>query len=290
MMLLGFSDYREVAMRIAALLDVPYAEIILHTFPDGETRVTLPNKLPERVAICRTLNDPNEKLIQLLLAAKSSRVLGVKHLMLIAPYLCYMRQDKAFHTGEAVSQVIIGEWLAQQFDSVITVDPHLHRIHALAEAVPASSAIALSAAKLMGHFVRAQNTSAILLGPDEESRQWVSVAAEAAVCQFGVCRKVRHGDREAAIELPDIAIKGQHLILIDDIASSGGTLISAARACISSGAKKVDVLVVHALFKDDIARQLHAAGVSNIWSSDSVIHPSNVLSLAPLIAAGLNEC
>lgn len=286
-MMLGFSDYREGAMRIAALLGVPYAEIVLHTFPDGETRVTLPSKLPERVAICRTLNDPNEKLIQLMLAAKSSRLLGVKHLTLIAPYLCYMRQDKAFHAGEAVSQVIIGEWLAQQFDTVITVDPHLHRIHALSEAIPASSAIALSAAKLMGHFVRAQNNSAILLGPDEESRQWVSVAAEAAGCQFGVCRKVRHGDRETTIQLPDVAIKGQHLILIDDIASSGGTLISAARACVSSGAKKIDVLVVHALFRDDIGRQLHDAGVSNIWSSDSVVHPSNVLSLAPLIAAGL---
>ena len=181
------------ALRIAADFGAPYADISVHQFPDGESRITIPNAtpggLPERVAICRTLNNPNEKLVQLLIAAKTARTLGVKHLTLIAPYLCYMRQDMAFHLGEAVSQIIVGKWLADHFDAVVTVDPHLHRINALNDAIPIESAVALSAAELLGRFAYLQNNKAVLLGPDEESRQWVSVAATAAHLRFGVCRK-----------------------------------------------------------------------------------------------------
>lgn len=185
-MLLGFADYRDGAMRLAEQLKMPFAEIKEHRFPDGETRVTLPGVLPERVVICRTLNDPNAKLVTLMLAAKTARSLGAMHISLVAPYLCYMRQDTAFHPGEAVSQLIVGEWLAQVFDEVVTVDPHLHRVHQLADAVPASRVVTLSAATLMGEFLRNQNRPLILLGPDEESAQWVSVAAKAAGCRFGV--------------------------------------------------------------------------------------------------------
>ena len=284
-MLLGFADYRDAAMRLAEQLAMPYAEITLHPFPDGETKVTLPSPLPARVVICQTLNDPNAKLVTLMLAAQTARSLGAKHISLVAPYLCYMRQDIAFHPGEAVSQTIVGGWLAQHFDAVITVDPHLHRVHQFVEAVPAASAVTLSAATLMGEFLRGQNRQPVLLGPDEESEQWVSVVAKAAGCRFGVCRKVRHADRHTSVSLPDIDLAGQQVVLIDDIASSGGTLMSAARACMAAGAAGVDALVTHALFDEGVAVQLKQAGIVNVWSSDSVVHPTNTIFLAELLAA-----
>jgi ribose-phosphate pyrophosphokinase len=293
MMLLGFSDYRECAIRIASALAVPYAEIAIHQFPDGESRVTLPTALsgglPERIAICRTLNNPNEKLVQLLIAAKTARALGAKHITLIAPYLCYMRQDIAFNPGEAVSQTIVGQWLADHFDAVITVDPHLHRVSALSDAIPLRGAVALSAAPLLGRFAHRQNPDALLLGPDEESRQWVSVAASVANLRSSVCKKIRHSDHETTVQIADaeVALEGQHVILIDDIVSSGGTLISAARACLAAGAARVDAIVVHALFGDAVAHQFSDSGISTIWSTDSVVHPSNAISLALLIASGL---
>jgi ribose-phosphate pyrophosphokinase len=80
---------------------------------------------------------------------------------------------------------------------------------------------------------------------------------------------------------------GRHVILIDDIASSGGTLMSDARACLASGAAQVDAIVVHALFGDEVSRKLHDSGIAHVWSTDSVVHPSNSISLAPLIASSL---
>ena len=122
-MLLGFADYRHQAAALAEALALPCREVALHRFPDGESKVTLPSTLPERVLICRSLDRPNDKLIELLLTARTARLCGARQLILIAPYLCYMRQDKAFHPGEAVSQTLVGAFLADQDEMVQRRNP-----------------------------------------------------------------------------------------------------------------------------------------------------------------------
>ena len=99
-----------------------------HRFPDGESRIRLPERLAGRVVVFARLDAPNDKLVELMLLARTARELGATELSLVAPYLCYMRQDVAFVPGEAVSQRIVGRFLAGLFDEVITVDPHLHRV------------------------------------------------------------------------------------------------------------------------------------------------------------------
>jgi len=149
MIVLSFDDYETQSRKLAEALGIPFCVIDRHRFPDGESKLTLPDKLPEHVVFCHSLDQPNEKLLELLLAAKTAIDLGARVLTLVAPYLCYMRQDKAFHPGEAVSQTIIGQFLADLFDNVITVDPHLHRIQYLQQAIPAKYAVSLTATSLM---------------------------------------------------------------------------------------------------------------------------------------------
>ena len=178
MMVLGFPDYELQAVRLSQQLAVPYATVTLHRFPDQESLVTLPSELPAHVVFCRGLNAPNDKLIELMLAAQTARQLGVQMQTLVAPYLCYMRQDLAFHPGEAVSQRIVGHFLADLFDEVLTLDPHLHRTPVLSQAVPAKRAIALTATGLIGKFIAQNAAGAFVLGPDEESLQWVQAVAQ----------------------------------------------------------------------------------------------------------------
>lgn len=149
--LLHFDDEAASAARLAAATGLEARCIERHRFPDGEIKVRLPLErapLPQQVVLLRSLAQPNEKLVELLLAAQTARSLGVRALTLVAPYLAYMRQDIAFTPGEAVSQRIVGGFLAGLFDAVLTVDPHLHRVHTLAEAIPLPEerALALSAA------------------------------------------------------------------------------------------------------------------------------------------------
>lgn len=289
MMILGFDDYELQSRALAEVLDTSCQIVELHRFPDGEDRLTLPSELPAHVVFCRSLDHPNSKLLELLLAAKTARELGAQELTLVAPYLCYMRQDKAFHPGEAVSQRIIGNFLSDLFDNLITVDPHLHRIQYLQQAVPAKNAVTLSATSLMAAFVADLKTDPVLLGPDSEAEQWVASVAEPNNLAYGVCDKLRSGDREIEITLPGIDMQGRNVVLIDDVASSGQTLTVAIRKCISRGARNVDVLVTHALFAGDAIQRMQRAGVGNIWSTDSISHESNVMPLKGILGSAVKS-
>jgi ribose-phosphate pyrophosphokinase len=287
MLVLGFPDCMAMATAIATELGAPCAAVEIHAFPDGESRVRLPVDLPHQVVLCRSLDHPNDKLVELLLTARCARELGVRQLTLIAPYLCYMRQDAAFQPGEAVSQRIVGDFLASMVDTLVSADPHLHRVQTLAEAVPARRAVAVSAAPLMGAFLAGRDPAQLLVGPDSESEQWVTEVARLAGLEFAVAQKTRRGDRSVDIRLPARDFAGRATVLVDDVASSGRTLAVAARALREAGASRVDVLVTHALFAGDAMATLLDAGVDEVWSSDSISHPSNRFSLAPALAAAV---
>jgi ribose-phosphate pyrophosphokinase len=285
--IIGFDDYAGQCRGLAAALGVPLEFARVRRFPDGESLVKLPSSLPEDLVFCRSLDQPNDKLIEMMLAARTARENGARELTLVAPYLCYMRQDAAFHPGEAVSQRIVGRFLADLFDRVLTVDAHLHRTQRLEAAVPARSAIALTAAPAIGEFLRERAPDAFVLGPDSESGQWAAAVAVPGRLEHAVCSKTRRGDHEVEIRMPAVALSGRRVVLVDDVASTGRTLAAAAVQCLARGAAGVDAFVTHAILGGDAVAVLRRAGVREIWSTDSVTHTSNVLPLAALIAGHL---
>ncbi len=277
--------YRPAAERLAAALGLSFQAMAVHHFPDGESKVTVPASPPQTVILCQSLDRPNDKLVELLLASATLRELGTRRLLLVAPYLCYMRQDKAFHPGEAVSQRIVGRHLAGLVDGLITMDAHLHRIHDLREAVPLETAINLSAAPTLGRFLARQALERpLLLGPDAESAQWVEQVAEAGGFEYAVATKDRLGDRQVRIHLPSVDLHGRCVVLVDDVLSSGLTLAMAARQAKAAGATCLHALVTHALFAEGAESALREAGVERIWSTDAIPHPSNAVFLAELLA------
>jgi ribose-phosphate pyrophosphokinase len=289
-LVLGFPDYLDEAHRFADSADMDFATIDIHHFPDGESLVRLPEALPGDVLLFTSLDRPNARLVELELAAGAAYDLGATRLTLVAPYLCYMRQDIAFHPGEAVSQRIIGALLARRFDTLVTVDPHLHRTKSLEAAIPVRHAVTLTAAPAMAAALGERGDLPMLLGPDAESEQWVARIAGMAGLDFGVARKRRAGDRDVHITLPDIDFAGRNVVLVDDVASTGQTLIEAALALGSRGVESISVMVTHALFVGDAIKCLHAAGVTDISSTDSIRHSTNRIPLAGLLASGLDAC
>ena len=283
-LVLGFPEYAGPAQALAAALDLPFQEVALHRFPDGESLVRLPQPLARHVVMCRSLNQPNDKLIELLLAARTARDLGTERITLVAPYLAYMRQDTAFNAGEAVSQRLIGAFLAELVDALICVDPHLHRVPDLAQVLPGRHAVALSSAATMGGFLRERHIEALLLGPDLESRQWVSTLAEAAGLSYAIASKVRGGDRSVTVTLPEQDFSGRDVVIVDDVISTGVTVAEAARLLRAAGARSVRCLVTHALFAPGAEERLTKSGIEAIWSSDSIVHPSNVVALADCLS------
>ncbi len=283
-MVLGFSEFGSQGKLLAEILQCPFEEVIIHCFPDGESKITLPENLPERIIICRSLNQPNAKLIELFLTADAARLAGVKHITLVAPYLCYMRQDIAFHPGEVVSQKIMGQMLAQHFDALFTIDPHLHRIDSLQQAVPLAEAVALAASVPMAAFLQQNFTQAVIVGPDVESEQWVAAVSKLNNWPYQIAAKERFGDAEVAVVLADFCYQNQHVVIVDDIASTGKTLEATALIILKSQPASLSVMVTHALFAGNAVSNLKKLGVDNIWSSDAIPHETNAFSIMPHMA------
>lgn len=287
--LICFPDGALRARALAAALGAECAPLELHRFPDGESRLCLPELTADHVIVHRSLDRPNEKLLELMLCARALRERGVERLTLVAPYLCYMRQDASFHRGEVVSQRIVGEFIDALFDAIVTVDPHLHRIERLEQAIPRARCAVVSACAAIAAHLRVQAPDALLIGPDAESLQWVREVARHAGAEFAVATKIRYGDRDVSVELPEVAIRGRPVVLVDDIASSGQTLARAAALCRDAGAMRIDAVVTHALCDDDAIASLAHSGVGRLWSSDTVEHPTNAIEVTDALAAGVRS-
>jgi ribose-phosphate pyrophosphokinase len=288
-MVLAFDDESALGQSLASALGWPFEIVQRHAFPDGETKLRLPPELPAQVALLRGLHQPNAKLTELMLTAAGARELGASQLVLVSPYLAYMRQDIEFSPGEVVSQRHLGRALAAWFDGVITVDPHLHRVKTMDEVVPGRRGEAVTAAELLGEWVARHVPGALLMGPDEEAAQWVARAAAAHGLEHAVCRKQRHGDRDVDVALPEVSVAGREVVLLDDVASTGRTLVQAARGVLAQGAASVDVAVTHGLFVADAMEQIRAVGVRHVWSTNCIAHESNVVSVVPLLTHAMQK-
>src|SRR5664280_227481 len=279
------------AARLAERLGVAMHAIALHRFPDGELRVTV-GAAASTVIVYASLDQPNDKLLALSFAAEALRRGGAKRLVLVAPYLCYMRQDAAFHEGEAVSQKVIGRVLAGSFDRVITVDAHLHRTKNIRDVFPGIDAENLSAMPAIADALRAGgfDPTTIVVGPDEESRAWIGDLAARLKLAHAVARKTRRGDRSVAIAFADPKmLAGRPVLLVDDIVSSGGTLMTCAKALAAAGAKSVDAIVTHALFAPELVGKLFEAGIRSVKSTNSVPHSTNAIALDAILADALQR-
>ena len=187
-MILCFDDEVEFARALGAAAGLPVQRIARHRFPDGELKLTLPPKLRPEVSILRSLHAPNEKLVELILAAGAARELGARELTLVAPYLAYMRQDSAFTPGEVVSQRHIGAAAG----GLVRRRGHRRpapapRRDARRGAARARAGGAVGGAADRRLRRRAACRDALLLGPDDESAQWVRVAARSAVAWTMAC-------------------------------------------------------------------------------------------------------
>jgi ribose-phosphate pyrophosphokinase len=228
-------------------------------------------------------------LIDLVLACDTAKQKGAKRITLITPYLAYMRQDRENQPGEVVSQQVIGKLLCRYIDDIITVDPHLHRISRLSEAYPLKNAISLSAEKIIGDYIKDNFHNVLLMGPDGESQQWVSAAAERANCSYGVATKIRKGDRSVEITLPDIDLSNKKIILVDDMISTGGTIIKITNMLNQLGSTVEAAIATHCLCSVEDEKKIQASGISKIISTDSIPHHTNKISLTTLLGNAAKE-
>ena len=191
-----------------------------------------------------------------------------------------MRQDRAFEPGQAVSAHIYAAWLSAHFDWLLTVDPHLHRIDSLDRVYSLRSRVVHAAAPL-ARWIAAKVARPLLIGPDAESRQWVSEVAARVGAPMLVLDKQRRGDLDVTSRLPDLAPwEGRTPVLLDDIASSGRTLAVVLEQLRGRALAPAVCVVTHGLFAGDALQGLRAAGAARVACTDSVEPPPGVERIA----------
>lgn len=274
---------------ISNVLSIEMGRIEIRAFPDNESYIRIHSEVKNKtvILVC-TFNQPNSKILPLLFVAKTLKELGANKICLVAPYLAYMRQDMRFHSGEAITSTIFAQLISNYIDGIITIDPHLHRIHQLSEIYKIPS-LTLHATKNISEWISSHVKNPILIGPDEESRQWVSEIAAFNNLSFVIAHKKRLGDKRVIITLPELQNMSQTPVLIDDIISSGVSMLESLKKLTASGLKNPICIGVHALFKNQTKKKLIDAGAKEIITCNTIIHSTNQIDITNVLAKGIIE-
>lgn len=255
-----------------------------HTFPDKEISIRILSDIKNKpVIIFDSLHNPNAKMIPLIFLAETAKALGASQVGLVAPYLSYMRQDIAFNAGEGVSAKHFSKLISSYFDWMITIEPHLHRIHHLSE-VYTIPALSIHAGSVLSDWINHHVDSPILIGPDSESEQWVSSVSEKCHFPYVVLNKIRTGDKSVSISIDSISGDKNHTpVLVDDIISSGRTMVEVVRQLNEKGTKLPVCLGVHGLFSDDCMSTFDKVKYKDIITCNTIEHPSNAIDVDCLL-------
>ena len=289
-LLLPLPGNDELTAQLAQRLGAEIGAVSTRRFPDGETYVRFECDVQSRsIGIVCTLDRPDDKTLRLLFAADAARDLGAADVGLIAPYLGYMRQDRRFMPGEAITSKAFAGLLSSAFDWIVTVDPHLHRRASMSEIYTVPVAVC-HAAPSISAWIRVHVADPVVIGPDVESEQWVASVASEAGAPYTTLEKTRLGDRDIRIHVRDIEQwRERQPVLVDDIISSGRTMEVAIRQLVTRGFSPPAVVGVHGLFAEDAFERLQAAGAGPIVSTNAVTHATNAIDLSHIIEAAVRS-
>ena len=265
-LLVALQDTAQISGPLARALEAEIAEIDLRRFPDGETYLRFDTPLEGReIILLAGLAYPDAKLPALVFAAQTARALGATSVGLVAPYLPYMRQDTMFQPGEAVTSVHFSKLISSSVDWLVTMDPHLHRWHALSDIYDIPAKVS-HAAIAMAAWIALEVDKPLLIGPDSES-------------------KTRGGDRDVEIALQDLRPWQDHTpVIVDDTISTASTMIAATQLVLNQGLRPPVCCAVHAIFAGDSDKALREAGATRIVTTNTIAHATNCIDISSALA------
>lgn len=280
MIIFSGSSCVSLGRKISEGMGLNAGEAKIERFPDGEVylRLGTPVMGEECVLVQSTLG--NDNLVELMLFLDMLRDQGASKVHAVVPYLGYARQDKTFNSGEALSAKTVLKTLLSLSDSVTTINCHfldregVYKYHDL-------EIKNLDAFPLLAKYFKERLKCPMLIAPDKGSLQYAKNAAEIIDCEFDFLQKKRLSGEQVEIQTKDLDVKGKDTLILDDMISTGGTIIEAAKLLKSQGAASVNAGCVHGVFSQGTAKV--ASAVDRLVCTDTIGREISAVSVAELI-------
>lgn len=289
MIIIGCSNGTHLAQKVARRLKASYSLLLVKKFPDGEIKVRFMSNIrgKEVILVQSFYGAINDCVVEAIFAADTARDLGAKKVLLIAPYFPYLRQDKRFKAGDCVSIEVMGRLMSRYFDKVFIIDPHLHREAKLSDLF-SIKAEKLTANPFIADYIQKNIKKPLIVGPDWESYKWAKRVADEIGCEYVIMEKKRISGREVKVSLnKPVDLRNKNVILVDDIISTGNTIIEAAKNFKKMGAKKFNCIAVHGIFVEKALEKLRKANVK-VVTTNTIPNKVDKIDVSELIAEALN--
>ena len=285
MIVISCSHGKHLGKKIANKVGAKHSDLFVDKFPDNELRIRLQTNVKghDVIFVQSFYGEINDLILECILASSTAKELGAKKVKLIAPYFPYLRQDKRFNDGEAVSQKIIGKLFGKYFDEVFVVDPHLHRTKSLSAVFNVKSH-QLTANSLIADYIKKKIKNPVIIGPDEESFKWAKHVADMIKAESRILKKKRYSSFHVEVTLnKKMDLGKRNAVIVDDIISTGHTIIEAAKILRKLGAKKVTCICVHGIFVSNAIEKLRKEKI-DIVSCNTVPNKFDGIDVSGLIA------
>lgn len=295
LVVLGGSSSRTLAFKIAKELNVEFVGTETRKFPDGEKYVRILGDVSEKnvVVVQSMYHRPDEYLMEYFLIVDALKDLGAKKVIGVIPYFAYARQDQRFKPGEAISLKTVTKLIESAgTDELYVIDVHRHRVEEAEFSKLAKIPVFYLTAmpELAKYAVKHFNLdNPVVIGPDAEAEFWAKIAAETIGAEYDYLEKQRISDREVVIKPKKLNVKGREVLIVDDIVSTGGTMVRAIDIVKKGGAKRVISACTHPVLVEDALTKILLAGAEALIGTDTIPSPVSFVSVAPIIARSLRE-
>ncbi|MBI4394052.1 MAG: ribose-phosphate diphosphokinase [Euryarchaeota archaeon] len=281
MIILGGSKSQGLASRLAAETGASLGELERRRFPDTEAYVRLKSDVAgERVVIVATTH-PDQALVELLLLGDAVRRQRPESITTIVPYYAYGRQDRVFLAGETVSAEVVARLIQGFTDEFVTVDPHKEHILSFFKCKAGS----VTAVPTIAEHVKAKHVD-LVLAPDKGALERAQSCAAIMGVDADHLDKVRLDAHTVELRPKNLSVRDKNVLILDDIISTGGTVMKAAAELKKQGAQKVMAACTHGLFAAEALAHIRTV-CDDVIATDTVESSVSVVSVAKSIAKAL---
>jgi len=285
MIALGGSTSKRLAESVSKKLGSELGSIDYRRFPDGEIYLRLLSDVNHRDCVLIETTDSNDALIELLLLLDLLRDLNARKIYTVVPYLGYSRQDRRFMEGEAFSARTILKLIDQFSDSILTVNCHFLDSEGefSFEGVKIRN---LDAFPLVAEYFKNKLKKPVLISPDEGALKYAKRASEIINCEFDYLQKTRISDQEVKINTKKLDVSGKNVIILDDMISTGTTIIEAAKFIKAQGAKSIHAGCIHGVFSGGL--QQFSGVLDDLVCTDTIPTEVSKITVADLISKAIS--